>query len=1099
MRRSAGELCRRALGIGSAVALMCAVVIGGAQMARAADPLHRLGVGAVGSLAVDPVTPSTLYAVGTCTGVVKSTDGGDTWRVTNTGLPSVNTTSIVVAPKTPNTLYAVVVPTNDALGGVFKSTNGGESWEAAGNGLPYDSNILAIALDPKTPDTLYVGRLTGNVFYNDGVLKSTDGAESWEPAGSGLPADVGSFNAIVIDPKTPSTLYVGSRTDPGRGVFKSSDAGGTWSAANTGLPSVGVGPLAIDPVTPTTLYAGVGTGVGQQKIVTGLFKSTNGGSSWSVADEGLPPLLDSFVLVAALVVDPITPSTLYAGMQTGDVFKSTNGGQGWQPADAGLPGYPGNPLGLVIDPKTPSTLYAAAGGPLAHLFKSTNGGDAWAATGLGGVACGDGVVCGGEEGCDDGNTASGDGCDSNCTATGCGNGIVTAGEECDDGNAISSDGCTNHCTICGNGIVTPPEQCDDGNTIDGDGCEANCTRPRCGNGIVDAGEQCDDGNLINGDGCEPNCTLPRCGNRIVDRREQCDDGNTIDGDGCESNCTLPGCGNGIVDSGEQCDDGNNRSCDGCSPACQTESGVRCGDGIVNTACGEECDDGNTVNGDACEANCTLARCGNGILDAGEECDDGNLNPFDGCTSNCTVCGNGIVTPPEECDDGNTNPSDGCTNACTFCGNGIVTPPEGCDDGNLVNGDSCDADCIAPNVCGNGVVDAGEECDNAGVCIGSANAGTFCTADTQCPGGACKTFGGDGCAANCTLESEVPFNFVPGVVGGTVIAPGASGVVMQPGVTITRPLTGGETLTIGKERNGEIPVVIKAATVQFAGPQMRLHGCCGSPPPGAFMFMCPRAVAAKTCGGTIVEPDGVTGSTDCTPGFTAGDSVCKGKNACAFVHGPGNSASGVIGCDGLDGVNVDLTQDYGGSSGISEPPVLSFSGTGGPGSAVLFGTTAIGIGPLRGPDGVCTDDDPQDERGTPIIAAVTTGAAIGRVLNVGSAGNTVGPFSATGAPFRCDALRRGDASGAALVSTFTRAESNVVFTSVLAAAASPAPCVGDCDGSGDVSVNELVNLVNIALGDAQLSACPHGVSGGAAVDVALLVQAVNDALRGCGGG
>ena len=95
---------------------------------------------------------------------------------------------------------------------------------------------------------------------------------------------------------------------------------------------------------------------------------------------------------------------------------------------------------------------------------------------------------------------------------------------------------------------------------------------------------------------------------------------------------------------------------------------------------------------------------------------------------------------------------------------------------------------------------------------------------QCPGGACKTFGGDGCAANCTKESDVPFNFVPGVVGGSAIAPGASGIVMQPGVSGARPLTGSETLTIGKERNGQIPVVIKAATVQFAGgPQMRLHG------------------------------------------------------------------------------------------------------------------------------------------------------------------------------------------------------------------------------------------------------------------------------------
>ena len=62
-------------------------------------------------------------------------------------------------------------------------------------------------------------------------------------------------------------------------------------------------------------------------------------------------------------------------------------------------------------------------------------------------------------------------------------------------------------------------------------------------------------------------------------------------------------------------------------------------------------------------------------------------------------------------------------------------------------------------------------------------------------------------------------------------------------------------------------------------------------------------------------------------------------------------------------------------------------------------------------------------------------------------------------------------------------------------ASPTKCSGDCDGSGDVTVNELITLVNIALGTAQPSACPHGVPSGGTVDVALIIQAVNNALSG----
>jgi hypothetical protein len=60
----------------------------------------------------------------------------------------------------------------------------------------------------------------------------------------------------------------------------------------------------------------------------------------------------------------------------------------------------------------------------------------------------------------------------------------------------------------------------------------------------------------------------------------------------------------------------------------------------------------------------------------------------------------------------------------------------------------------------------------------------------------------------------------------------------------------------------------------------------------------------------------------------------------------------------------------------------------------------------------------------------------------------------------------------------------------------APCVGDCDGTGSVTIDELITLVNIALGTAQASACPHGVPSGAEVNVAVVVQAVNAALRGC---
>lgn len=230
--------------------------------------------------------------------------------------------------------------------------------------------------------------------------------------------------------------------------------------------------------------------------------------------------------------------------------------------------------------------------------------------GAGNTACGDGTLDTKCEICDDGNRIDGDGCDSNCEASGCGNGIVTAGEVCDDGNSTSGDGCDDNCTPtgCGNGVATPGEQCDDGNDVDGDGCERNCTVTGCGNGVVTSGEECDDGNARSGDGCDVNCTRTRCGNGVVTPPETCDDANLTDADGCDRNCTVTGCGNGILTVGEECEDGNLAHGDGCDGHCLVES---CGNERLEGF--EQCDDGNRTSGDGCEADCTLPEIHDSVL------------------------------------------------------------------------------------------------------------------------------------------------------------------------------------------------------------------------------------------------------------------------------------------------------------------------------------------------------------------------------------------------------------------------------------------------------------------------------------------------------
>ena len=298
----------------------------------------------VRALAIDPSTPTTLYA-GTGGGVFRSTDAGASW--TALGLTDLHTQVEVLAidPVTPTTLYAGTFDAETFGGAVFRSTNSGNSWTAV-LAAPR-SFVLSLAIDPATPTTLYAGT---SLIFAGGVFRSTDGGNTWSPASTGL-ANLG-VSALAIDPSTATTLYAG--TD--RGVFRSIDGGNTWSPASTGLGILAVIALAIDPATPTTLYAGTAGG--------GVFRSVDGGNTWIPASAGLG-ILD----VTDLAIDPVTPTTLYAagatvspftGSVTTGVFRSTDGGNSWTAMNTGLTNLV--VYAFAIDPTRPSTLYAATSG-----------------------------------------------------------------------------------------------------------------------------------------------------------------------------------------------------------------------------------------------------------------------------------------------------------------------------------------------------------------------------------------------------------------------------------------------------------------------------------------------------------------------------------------------------------------------------------------------------------------------------------------------------------------------------------------------------------------------------------------------------------------
>ena len=278
-------------------------------------------------------------------------------------------------------------------GQIFKSTDGGANWDTPlareASGLVVKGARLnsfpgnALAIDPRNPRTVYVGGTYFTSVQKDagiGVLKSLDGGATWSGVSSGLPSpnpasnqgNSAFVNTLAIDPQNPSTVYAGIYAQglaPGSAIFKTTNGEGSWRDTGLhGFTSVDI--LAIDPQNPNTVYVKAVDRTGRLfQTVPGrggsdgcgwLYKTTNGGTSWSRMNAGLPNY------VTALAIDTQNPSTIYAGSGSG-VFRSTDGGANWNPVNSGLTTI--SISTLAIDPRNPSTVYAGtADGVFAITF-----------------------------------------------------------------------------------------------------------------------------------------------------------------------------------------------------------------------------------------------------------------------------------------------------------------------------------------------------------------------------------------------------------------------------------------------------------------------------------------------------------------------------------------------------------------------------------------------------------------------------------------------------------------------------------------------------------------------------------------------------------
>ncbi len=342
-------------------------------------------------LTIDPHNYDTIW-IGTqnVRGIFKSTDGGRTWVEKDNGVveyEGITFRGITVDPRTSDVVYAAAEIASfawsnhpqqgrefdKAKGVVYKTVDGGENWSAVWRG-----NNLAryIWIDPRNPDVLYIS--TGifdreaansdsvtNKPGGEGVLKSTDGGQTWRPLNNGLRNLY--VGTLFMHPENSSILLAGTGNNAyyeGGGVYLTTNGGTSWQEV---LSNENINAVEFSLADRDIAYAG---------SAAAIYRSADGGQTWrkvSAGAEGWGPPGVRAGFPIDFQVDPRNANHVFANNYGGGNFLSEDGGRTWTIASAGYTGA--QVRDIAVDPSNAAVVYAAA---RSGFFVSANGGDSWA-------------------------------------------------------------------------------------------------------------------------------------------------------------------------------------------------------------------------------------------------------------------------------------------------------------------------------------------------------------------------------------------------------------------------------------------------------------------------------------------------------------------------------------------------------------------------------------------------------------------------------------------------------------------------------------------------------------------------------------------------
>ena len=275
-------------------------------------------------------------------------------------------------------------------GGLWKTEDAGQRWTNISDGYFKTGSVGAVAVAPSDPNIVYCGmgeHAPRGVMtsYGDGVYKSTDAGKTWTNIGLTKTQHIA---RIVVHPKNPEVVYVAAQgqlygPNEERGIYKSVDGGNTWKKMLYINSNTGCSELSMDMTNPRILYAAmwhhqrlpwkvISGGEG-----SGLYKSVDGGESWTKIEEGLPDELGKM----AVSVCRSNPDRVYALVESdsqqekGGLFVSTNGGKSWTRVskDHRLVQRAWYYIEVFADPQDENTVYVLS----APALRSIDGGKTW--------------------------------------------------------------------------------------------------------------------------------------------------------------------------------------------------------------------------------------------------------------------------------------------------------------------------------------------------------------------------------------------------------------------------------------------------------------------------------------------------------------------------------------------------------------------------------------------------------------------------------------------------------------------------------------------------------------------------------------------------